>query len=71
MIPYLCICTNAYFINIVVLVDTSNLFYLYAYAYINEKNVKLSKGLMTAGRKHKTNVVIGILIKSCFDDVNE
>jgi hypothetical protein len=38
---------------------------------MNEKNVKLSKGLMTAGRKHKTNVVIGILIKSCFDDVDE
>jgi hypothetical protein len=38
---------------------------------MNEKNVKLLKDLMTAGRKHKTNVVIGILIKSSFDDVNE
>lgn len=41
----------------------------------NEKNTKLSKDLMTAGRKHKTNVVMSILIKSSFvddaDDVNE
>ncbi len=38
---------------------------------MNEKNVKLSKDLMTTGRKHKTNVVMSILIKSCLDHVNE
>jgi hypothetical protein len=38
---------------------------------INEKNAKLYKDLITAGRKHKTNVVMIILIKSFFDDVNE
>jgi hypothetical protein len=62
---------NTYFINIVVLVNTVNLFYLYMFARINEKNGKLSKDLMTAGRKHKTNVVMSILIKSCFDGVDE
>ncbi len=47
------------------------LFYLYTFVCINEKNAKLSKDLMTVGRIHKTNVVMSILIKSSFDDVNE
>ena len=75
-ILYLYARMNTDFINIVVLVNTANLFslslfYLYRFARINEKNAKLSKDLMTVGRKHKTNVVMSILIKSSFDDVNE
>jgi hypothetical protein len=46
-------------------------YYLYTFVRMNEKNVKLSKDLMTTGRKHKTNVVMSILIKSCSDNVNE